>query len=274
MPDANGFANEGPVRPMKRIRATLATTDYVLSYGGIRLSLPALESMLQGLTAGTAQTRLFHDSRRPLRVENVEAGIEQRPDGEYALWVEFDADEDRWAEYEAERDARGGPGGLSFTLTETFDDLQARGEPTSVSIVVAADAGHFSDQQIRAAADALTGTGSVKASRLYQFAAEPTALALIQFLVQEGAQIPPGVFSAWLYDALRRLHPGRETPAVDLQLIEDGTGRRVLGHIPAQTDPEVAKRAIEAWESVSNREGTYEWTPDQGWQSVHHRETE
>jgi hypothetical protein len=27
-------------------------------------------------------------------------------------------DEDRWAEYEAERDAQGGPGGLSFTLTE------------------------------------------------------------------------------------------------------------------------------------------------------------
>ena len=59
---------------------------------------------------------------------------------------------------------------------------------------------------------------------------------------------------------------------MDLQLIEDGTGRRVLGHIPAQTDPEVAKQAIEAWEAVSNREGTYEWLPDQGWRIVRHRE--
>jgi hypothetical protein len=230
--------------------------------------------MLRSLKAGTVQSRLFHDSRRPLHVENVEASIEQRPDGEYALWVEFDADEDRWAEYEAERDAQGGPGGLSFTLTETFDDLQGRGEPTAVSVVVAADAGHFSDQQIRAAADALADVGPVKASRLYQFAAGPTALALIQFLVQEGAQIPPGVFAAWLYDALRRLRPEGGTPTVDLQLIEDGTGRQVLGHIPAQTDPEVAKRAIEAWESVSNRTGTYEWTPDEGWRIIRHGEHE
>lgn len=230
--------------------------------------------MLQSLKAGKVQSRLFHDSRRPLHVENVEAGIEQRRDGEHVLWVEFDADEDRWAEYEAERDARGGPGGLSFTLTETFDDLRGRGEPTSVSVVVAADAGHFSDQQIRAAARALADVGPVKASRLYQFAVEPTALALIQFLVQEGAQIPPGVFAAWLYDALRRLRPGGGTPAVDLQLIEDGTGRQVLGHIPAQTDPDVAIRAIKAWESVANQTGTYEWTPDEGWRIIRHGEHE
>jgi hypothetical protein len=36
MPDANGFANEGR---MRRIRRTLATTDYVPSYGGFRLSV-------------------------------------------------------------------------------------------------------------------------------------------------------------------------------------------------------------------------------------------
>jgi hypothetical protein len=259
---------------MKRIREPLATTDYVPSYGGFRLSLQELELMLDELNARAVQTRLFHDSRRPLHVENVEASIEQRPDGGHVLWVEFDADEDGWAEYEAERDAKGGPGGLSFTLLGTFENLPGRGEPTSVSVVLAADAAHFSDQEIRAAADALADVGPVKASRLYQFAVAPTALALIQFLVQEGAQIPPGVFSAWLYDAMRRLRPGGGTPAVDLQLIEDGTGRRVLGHIPAQTDPEVAKRAIEAWESVSNRTGTYEWTPDEAWRIVRYGEHE
>jgi hypothetical protein len=259
---------------MRPIRKTLATTDYIPAYGGFRLSLQELEWMRGEVKAGAAQTRLSHDSRRPLHVENIEASIEQRPDGEYALWVEFDADEDRWAEYEAERDAQGGPGGLSFTLIGTFENLPGRGEQTSVSVVVAADAAHFSDQVIRAAAEALETAGPVKASRLYQFAVAPTTLALIQFLVQEGAQIPPGVFSAWLYDALRRLRPGGGTPAVDLELIEDGTGRRVVGHIPAQTDPEVAKRAIGAWESVSNRTGTYEWTPEERWRIIRHREHE
>jgi hypothetical protein len=131
---------------MRRIRGTLATTDRIPAYGGFRLSVEELETMLEELTAGAVETRLSHDSRRPLHVENVEAGIERRPDGEYALWVQLDADEDRWAEYEAERNAQGRPGGLSFTLTGTFENLPGRGEPTSVSVMVAADAAHFSDQ--------------------------------------------------------------------------------------------------------------------------------
>lgn len=60
---------------------------------------------------------------------------------------------------------------------------------------------------------------------------------------------------------------------MDLELTEDSTGRKVVGRIPAQTNPEVAKRAIEAWESVSKGEGRFEWTPD-GWRSVRGRETE
>jgi hypothetical protein len=147
---------------MRHIRATLATTERIPAYGGFRLSLQDLETILDELKTGAVETRLSHDSRRPLHVENVKASIERRPDGEYALWVEFDADEDGWAEYEAERDAQGGPGGLSFTLMGTFENLPGRGEPTSVSVVVAADAAHFSDQEIRAAAEALADAGPVK----------------------------------------------------------------------------------------------------------------
>jgi hypothetical protein len=51
-------------------------------------------------------------------------------------------------------------------------------------------------------------------------------------------------------------------------MIEDGAGRRVTAHIPAQTDPEVAKRAIEAWESVANQPGTWEWISDEGWRTI------
>jgi hypothetical protein len=253
---------------MRRIRKPLATTDRIPAYGGFRLSLQELETMLEELKTGAVETRLSHDSRRPLDVENVEAGIEQRPDGEYVLWVQFDADEDQWAEYEAERDAQGGPGGLSFTLTGTFENLPSRSGPTSVSVLVGGDAAHFSDEEIRAAAEALADVGPVKASRLYQFAVTPNDLVLVQFFLQQGAQVPAGVFSAWLYDALRRLRPRGGTPAVDLELIEDGTGRRVTGRIQAQADPEVAKQAIEAWESVSNQAGVYEWMPDGSWRII------
>jgi hypothetical protein len=246
----------------------LATTEHVQSYGGFQLTLEGLQSMRQALMTQTVQARLFHDARYPLRVENVKAEIEQRADGEYALWLEFDADEERWAQYEAERDAQGAPGGFSFTLAETFYEPEGRDGPTGVSVVVAGDAGHFTDEQIQAAADALAEAGSVKGSRLYQFEAVSTALAIVQFILQQGEQVPANVFASWLYDALRRLRPGGGTPAVDLQVIEDGTGRRTTAHIPAQTDPEVAKSAIEAWASVANRPGTYELKPDGSWRMV------
>jgi hypothetical protein len=75
---------------------TLATTEHIQSYGGFQLSLENLESMRQALMTQAVQTRLFHDARRPLRVENVEAEIEQRADGEHVLWLGFDADEEVW----------------------------------------------------------------------------------------------------------------------------------------------------------------------------------
>ena len=80
MSDANGFANAGNV---KRVRMTLATTEHIQSYGGFQLTLEGLQSMRQTLVTQTLQTRLFHDARCPLRVENVKAEIEQRADGEY-----------------------------------------------------------------------------------------------------------------------------------------------------------------------------------------------
>lgn len=256
---------------MRRERGVLATTDPIPAYGGIRLSLEALESMAQRLKSGPVPTRLFHDAREPLYVQNVDAEVRQRPDGEHELWVEFDVEEVGWADYEAERDARGGPGGLSFTLTEPFAELGSEAGPGPVSVVVAADAQHFSDDQILAAARELGAVGSVTASRLYQFAAVSTALVLVQFLLQEGAQIPPGVFSAWLYDALRHFRPGQASPAVNLEITEGAGGRKVTASIAAGTDPSIFERAITAFESVANQDGTYEWTPEGSWRIIRDR---
>jgi hypothetical protein len=41
--------------------------------------------MQTAVKAGALETRFHHDSRRPLRVGNVDTGIDQRTDGEYAL---------------------------------------------------------------------------------------------------------------------------------------------------------------------------------------------
>jgi hypothetical protein len=213
--------------------------------------------------------RLSHDAREPLYAENVDAEIRQRPDGEYQLWVEFDVEEEGWARYEAERAARGGPGGLSFTITSTIGQLTGEAKTGLASVMVAADAHHFSDDEILAAAGEFANAGNVKASRLYQFSAVPASLVLIQFVSQELAQIPPGLISAWLYDAWRHFRrPGQPEPTLTLEFSEGPDGRKATATIPPGTDSDLAIRAIEAVESIANQPGTYEFMPDGRWRTI------
>ena len=252
---------------MRRERAVLATTDQIPAYGGIRLAPEALESMALSLRSQSVPMRLFHNAGEPVYVENVDAEIRQRPDGEYELWAEFDVEEEGWARYEAEREVHGAPGGLSFTITETIGQLTSKPGPSPATIVVAADAHHFSDDQILAAAGEFANAGNVKASRLYQFSAVPAALVLIQFMFQELAQIPPGIISAWLYDAWQHFRrPGQLDPALTLEFIEGP--RKTTASIPASIDPTIAVRAIEAVESIATQPGTYECMPDGTWRII------
>jgi hypothetical protein len=254
---------------MKRAETIVATTHRIPAYGGFQLERQTLEEMAQTLNSQSVPMRMFHDPRVPLRVANVDASVRQRPDGEYELRVDFDVDETDWARFEAERSDRGGPGGMSFTITEPLGKRQRQGEAAPISVVVAADAHHFTDGQILAAANEFVGADSVEARRLYQFSAAPAALALIQFFLQGGAQVPPGMISAWLYDALRHFRRGaHQSPGVTLELKEGANGREVRAVIPVGTDSPVAERAIAAFESVANQPGTYECTPDGGWRVV------
>lgn len=258
---------------MRRVTAVLATTEPMSVYGGVRLAPEALESIAQSLRSQSTPTRLFHDAREPIDVENVDAEIRQRPDGEYELWAEFDAEEEGWARYEAEREAHDAPGGLSITITETIGQLTSESGQSPATVVVSADAHHFSDHQILAAAGEFANAGDVKAGRLYQFSAVPAALVLIQFTFQELAQIPPGIISAWLYDAWQHFRrPGQPDPALTLEFIEGP--RKTMASIPASIDPTIAVRAIEAVEFIANQPGTYECMPDGSWRIIRdHRQT-
>lgn len=254
---------------MRRVESIVATTDPVSAYGGFRLRRQQLEEMARSLNSQSVPMRMFHDARKPLRVENVDASVQQRPDGEYILRVDFDLDEDDWTRFEAEWRDRGGPGGMSFTLTEPFAEHRSAGDLTGISVVVAADAHHFTDDQILGAANEFVGADAIEAQRLYQFSAIPAAIALVQFFVQEGAQIPPGVISAWLYDALRHFRRGvQPSPGITLEMKEPN-GREVRAVISEGTDSPVAERAIAAFESVANRPGTYECTPEGSWRIIY-----
>lgn len=212
--------------------------------------------------------RLFHDAREPLRVENVTAEVRERDDGEYELRMEFDADEDGWASYEAERNARGGPGGMSFSITEPLDDVDGIGMEGLASVRIAADTHHFPDDLIIREARELAQAGPVTASKLYQFSTVPAAMAIISFMGQQGQQIPAGLLTNYIYAALQRLRRPGINPGLTLESVDEPGRRKVTAVIPEGTEPSVAARAIEAWETVANRPGIYEVTPDGSWRKI------
>ena len=120
---------------MRRVRELMATTELIPAYGGFRLPREKLEELARALRSQSVPMRLFHDAREPAYVENVDPEIRERPDGEYELWVEFDVEEEGWAKYEAERDAQGGRGGLSFTLTENRALLWANAAGCGMAVI-------------------------------------------------------------------------------------------------------------------------------------------
>jgi len=79
---------------MRRESGILATTERIPAYGGFQLPRNVLEEMARRLNSQMTPMRLFHDARELVRPENVRAWVQQRPDGEYELRVEFDIEEE------------------------------------------------------------------------------------------------------------------------------------------------------------------------------------
>jgi hypothetical protein len=236
------------------------TTHPVEAYGGVQFDERVVAEVADAVASGRLPMHFNHDISRPVGISNVPAGTETLPDGHVAAWAEFDVDADVWATFQSELAAAGAPGGMSVSLTVPLAEEEL--EPDA-DTVVAADAHHFSDSDIRAAmTDLRRLDAQVHGQRLMQFSSEPAAKVIFDLVVPVVQALGPNLAASVLYDAAKHflLKPGRTGHIVfNVLLRESRRGTKTLKiHIRAN-DPEQFRTALQNLPSVldSGSNGTF-----------------
>ncbi|SRR6266498_2611926 len=246
------------------VDAIVATGHPVPAYGGIQLDESALHDIAEAIRSGSLPMLIGHDIRRPLNPTVLDTQVRQRPDGYKEVWIRFSVDADAWAQFEAELAASGTPGGFSFAFSEPIADLPATAKESVAPVALEADASHWSDEDLLAAAEDLRAIGSVHVGRRYQFAFEPLAVVVLTLAL---APILTGLITNALYDGLKRfLRPGRHT--IFQFRVEREDGRSADARLETD-DPEVLRHAIGAFDRLVNPEQLNEWDErEQTWKPL------
>ncbi|MFF4894622.1 hypothetical protein [Micromonospora chersina] len=252
-----------------RVRARIATTHAIPAYGGFQLAESALHEMAEAIASGSIPMRLQHDLARPLAPTNVTAGVEQMEDGEFAVWAEFDIDEEEWDRFEAERLEAGAPGGFSFTTTTTF---ATRGQPP-YDLVIAADASHFPAPATLATAETLPPGLSVELAELFQFSWVPEPKVLIEIGMALLMSTPSDLLGLMLTEVANRLKAQLKedspAPTFEVRVSRTPRSKTTQVKITAMSD-EGLQQAMQQVPAILRAEGQAAYWDDQGrrWQRV------
>ncbi|WP_432948278.1 hypothetical protein ACQPXM_13285 [Kribbella sp. CA-253562] len=203
--------------------------------------MEVMEMVAAKLATGSVPMNFQHDPSRPLHPENVEAGVERLEDGHWAVWAEFDIDEDAWRAYQSEVEAAGAPGGMSITVTSPLPDL-----PGDADIWVFADAHHFSDDDLRSVVQLLKDKSGQRSSamRLYQFSNIPEARVVFDMLYSTVMALGPNVVASYIYDALKGMGRLGKKTVVEPYFRRESDGAVEAGFRVETADPAVAMLAM------------------------------
>ena len=241
-------------REVVEIEAVVATDQPLPAYGGIRLDESVLYDLAEAIKSGSLPMLIGHDLRRPLNPTILDAHVRERSDGYKEVWIRFTVDGNAWAEFQGELAASGAPGGFSFAFTEPIANLPPRAGSSVASVVIEADASHWSDADLLAAAQDLQSVGSVHVGRRYQFALEPLAVVVLTFVL---VPILTGLATNAIYDGLKRfIRRGSRT--IFQFRIEREDERNVDARLETD-DSEVLRHAIEAFDRLAHAEQLNEW---------------
>lgn len=218
------------VMQSKRVRVVLATSHPIAAYGGVQFSEDAIQGIAEAFASGSAPMRFSHDLTRPVQFQNIDSGTERLADGNLAAWAEFDVDSGIWDAYQREVAEAGAPGGMSISVTTP---LPGESNLAASPVLIAADAHHFTDEEIRGAVLALTRIEpSAQGRQLLQFAIDPQALVAIEVAASLIATVGVNVASNAIYDAVKRFFSqrrrGNSHTVVDLQFKADSEGPTAL----------------------------------------------
>ena len=236
------------------IEAIVATDHPLPAYGGVRVDVSVLYELAEAIESGSLPMLIGHDVRRPLSPAILDAHVRERSDGYNEVWIRFTVDANSWERFEGELAAAGAPGGFSFAFTEPIANLPPRANDSVAEVIIEADASHWSDADLLAAAQDLKPVGAVHVGRRYQFAFEPLAIVALTLVL---VPIVTGLATNAIYDALKRFL-GRERRTIFQFHIERENGRKFDARLETD-DPEVLRHAIEAFGRLSHSAPLNEW---------------
>ena len=255
-----------------RVETVLTTTQPVRAYGGIRLGHKILADLAEGALSGAIPLTWNHDRRLPMNATVVDAGVRGRPDGFSEAWATLDVDEDEWSAFETSRAQLGAPGGMSFTMVTRSEEIRGPAPAmTTEWLSIAGDAAHFEDDVVYESAVLLGRLGRISPGRLYQFAQEPAARVLLEFVVTMFQAVPPSLLANYLYDGLRPFLrvPSRmgRTTTFEFVVSETSRSRRIESHLETSSEA-VAREAISAFIDLAGRPGRFEYVEGAGWREL------
>ncbi len=240
------------------VEAIVTTDQPVAAYGGIQVSEAVLQQLAEAIRSGSIPMLIGHDIRRPLDPTILEAKVRQRADGYKEVWIRFSVDADAWEEFERERDAAGAPGGFSYSASEHVAVVPAINTLSAASVTLEADAYHWSDQDLLAAAEDLRAVGSVNVGRRYQFGLEPIPIVVLTLGV---IPILTGLLANAIYGGLEPfLRKGRRTT---FQFHVEREGGNVVDARLETDNPEALRNAIDSFDRLVNPGQLYEWDENQ-----------
>jgi hypothetical protein len=231
------------------VEVIVTTSQPIPAYGGIALGDNVLQDLAASLRGNSIPLVTNHDRRRPIDGRCIDAQVRDRDDGYREVWALLDVDEEAWRAFEAERDAAGAPGGMSFSGSVPLGTYGPEGATADDAVIaIAADMATFSQDEIVAAATELGQIGIVAAGERFEFAHDPQQV--VDFSIQFSVLVPLGVSIAANIITLalaRFLRPQRPTIFHFHIHRQDST---ITGRVET-SDRRVLERSIEALEELA-----------------------
>ncbi|WP_412161439.1 hypothetical protein [Curtobacterium flaccumfaciens] len=226
------------------VHGVMMTSETIDAYGGFQVPREILMEIAVGIDAGGMPFHIDHRLDHPLRVRDLHAWVQTRPDGidELRFSATVHPDDTRWVEEY---------GHVSVMMTTPIARDAELANEGEAAITVAADHSWFSDDALLAAeADlVLAGmtSGGVRVQRAFQFGLIPDPQIFID--VTWTALQSVGASAIWdgvkrLF-RLRRKHPEADrTPTVINVTVRNGD--RSVTSVVRTSDEAVAARAFDS----------------------------
>lgn len=243
-----------------RVHSVVASSHPLEAYGGIQLSEEVIRELAAATGRGEVPMNIGHNLARPLRVSNVTSNTDRSDDGYLQALIAFDVEEELWEPYQRELRAAGisGMGAMSITFMEP---LGGEGELTNAPVVVAGDAHHFTDEEIRAAAVILRSLDRTAAGqRMFQLSADPELRVVFGLVLEFVTSVGAGLVTSAIYDAAKTLFRPGKVNTFDLSFKQAKNGKRSLkASIKVSTEEEL-KTALDRLPAVleSGARGTFD----------------